>query len=137
MFVLPMVDATQGMSCLTRNNTPSSFIHSVGTLCSLRLCPSAGEDAARASLRITSNPRSYPMRIRWSYALALSLLPAAVGAAPAQKGLDFYFVDVEGGAATLIVTPAGESVLIDCGAPGDRDASRIAHVAKDVAHLKR
>ena len=53
------------------------------------------------------------MRIRWSYALALSLLPAAVGAAPAQKGLDFYFVDVEGGAATLIVTPAGESVLID------------------------
>jgi competence protein ComEC len=36
---------------------------------------------------------------------------------------------VEGGAATLIVTPAGESVLIDCGWTGDRDAERIAKAA--------
>jgi beta-lactamase superfamily II metal-dependent hydrolase len=76
------------------------------------------------------------MRLRWSYALALALLPAASGAAPTKGTLDFYFVDVEGGAATLIVTPAGESVLIDCGAPGDRDASRIAAAAK-AAGLKR
>lgn len=77
------------------------------------------------------------MRTLWTYALAFTLCSSLAFAAPAQKTLDFYFVDVEGGAATLIVTPTGESVLIDCGAPGDRDASRIAHVAKDVAGVKR
>jgi beta-lactamase superfamily II metal-dependent hydrolase len=41
--------------------------------------------------------------------------------------LDIYFIDVEGGAATLIVTPAGESMLIDAGWDGfdGRDAKRI------------
>jgi competence protein ComEC len=53
------------------------------------------------------------------------------------KTLDIYFVDVEGGAATLIVTPLGESLLIDSGNPGDRDPDRIAHVARDVAGLKQ
>src|SRR5262245_16569283 len=48
-----------------------------------------------------------------------------------RRGLDFYFIDVEGGAATLIVSPAGESILIDSGNPGDRDAARIAAAAKD------
>src|SRR5262249_27658141 len=37
----------------------------------------------------------------------------------------------EGGAATLIVTPAGESVLIDCGNPGGRDAERIHRTATE------
>jgi competence protein ComEC len=31
--------------------------------------------------------------------------------------LDIYFIDVEGGQATLIVTPTGESLLIDAGYP--------------------
>src|SRR5262245_25766718 len=51
--------------------------------------------------------------------------------------LDIYFIDVEGGASTLIVTPLGESLLIDSGFPMDRDAQRIVHVAKDVARLKQ
>jgi competence protein ComEC len=51
------------------------------------------------------------------------------------KTLDIYFIDVEGGAATLIVTPLGESILVDSGYPGDRDAGRIAQVARDIAHL--
>ncbi len=55
----------------------------------------------------------------------------------ASRTLDIYFVDVEGGAATLIVTPAGESLLIDSGFPGERDAGRIAHVALEVAGLKQ
>lgn len=55
----------------------------------------------------------------------------------AARPLDIYFIDVEGGAATLIVTPAGESLLIDSGFPGDRDAGRIAHVAREVAGLKQ
>lgn len=51
--------------------------------------------------------------------------------------LDFYFIDVEGGAATLIVTPAGESLLIDSGYPDNngRDRDRILKVVKDVAKL--
>lgn len=59
----------------------------------------------------------------------------ATNSVNAAKNLTFYWIDVEGGAATLIVTPAGESVLIDTGNPGDRDANRIFHVAKNVAGL--
>ena len=55
----------------------------------------------------------------------------------ASRTLDIYFIDVEGGAATLIVTPAGESLLIDSGFPGDRDSGRIARVALEVAGLKQ
>ena len=55
----------------------------------------------------------------------------------APKTLDIYFIDVEGGAATLIVAPSGESLLIDSGFPGERDAGRIARVAIDVAGLKQ
>jgi hypothetical protein len=38
---------------------------------------------------------------------------------------------VEGGGATLIVTPAGESVLVDTGWPGARDADRIQRAARE------
>ena len=50
-----------------------------------------------------------------------------------QKALQVYFVDVEGGQATLFVTPAGQSLLIDTGWPGNngRDADRIVAAAKD------
>ncbi len=51
--------------------------------------------------------------------------------------LDIYWVDVEGGAATLIVTPAGESVLIDTGNPGRRDADRIVQAVTKEAGLRR
>lgn len=78
--------------------------------------------------------------------------PAAVPAAPAPGGaaateagtLDIYFIDVEGGKATLIVTPTRESFLIDAGfagagtfnsTPGDpaqaRDPQRIMLAARD------
>lgn len=66
------------------------------------------------------------------------LLIAAASAAIAQKTdsarrtLDIFYVDVEGGAATLIVTPAGESILVDAGWPGfeGRDAKRIEQAMK-------
>lgn len=52
--------------------------------------------------------------------------------------LDLYFIDVEGGAASLMVTPEGESLLIDSGYPDNqgRDLNRIIHVAKTVAGLQ-
>lgn len=56
-----------------------------------------------------------------------------------SKGkLQAYFVDVEGGQATLFVTPAGESLLIDTGWPGNngRDADRIAAAAKQAGIRK-
>ena len=55
----------------------------------------------------------------------------------AKGTLDVYWVDVEGGAATLVVTPAGESLLIDTGNPGTRDAGRIHQVATKVAGIKK
>ena len=56
-----------------------------------------------------------------------------------NKALDIYFIDVEGGAATLLITPAGESILIDSGYPDNRgrDKDRIIHVAKNVASVSR
>ena len=53
------------------------------------------------------------------------------------KTLYVYWVDVEGGAATLIKTPAGESILIDTGNPGTRDAGRFHKVATKEAGLKK
>lgn len=70
--------------------------------------------------------------------LGLTLfLGAPLVAGPADKRLDVYWIDVEGGGATLIVTPAGESVLIDTGYAGARDAGRIHHVATEVAGLRK
>jgi hypothetical protein len=74
--------------------------------------------------------------------LTLVLLAAVLVVHPAvgqtaSRRLDIYFIDVEGGAATLIVSPTGESLLIDSGFPGDRDAGRIAHVALEVAGLRQ
>ena len=57
--------------------------------------------------------------------------------ASAASTLDIYFIDVEGGQATLLVSPSGESLLVDLatGWPGfeNRDADRIAAAAKELA----
>ena len=49
----------------------------------------------------------------------------------ATKPMEAYFIDVEGGQATLIVSPSGESMVIDTGWAGfnNRDADRIAAAA--------
>ncbi len=74
-------------------------------------------------------------------AAALTFMATSpVHAGKTDSKLDIEWVDVEGGGATLIVTPAGESVLIDTGNPGGRDAGRIikaakAHGLKQIDHL--
>lgn len=60
-----------------------------------------------------------------------------LGATVDAQSLDIYWIDVEGGAATLIVTPAHESILIDSGNPGSRDPQRIVKVATGIAKLRR
>jgi competence protein ComEC len=69
--------------------------------------------------------------------LTLSLLGAAMLPA-ASRDLQIYWVDAEGGAATLIVGPAGDSLLVDTAnrTPDDRDAKRIFAAAQK-AGLKK
>jgi competence protein ComEC len=56
---------------------------------------------------------------------ALAIAAPLAAQAPADETLDIYFIDTEGGQATLFVTPEGESVLVDTGNPGNRDTDRI------------
>jgi competence protein ComEC len=76
-------------------------------------------------------------------------LSAAVVLGAERKTLDIYFIDVEGGQSTLVVTPSGQTLLIDAGwagapsggrgrmqgTPGDphlaRDDNRIVAAARD------
>ncbi len=69
--------------------------------------------------------------------LCLLLASLTVVATARDKALDIYWIDSEGGGSTLIVTPAGESVLVDTGNPGGRDPQRIQKVATEIAGLKR
>ena len=70
--------------------------------------------------------------------VAFSAICFAMAANGAGKPLEIFFIDVEGGQATLFVTPAGQSLLIDTGWGYNayRDANRIAAVAKQ-AHVKK
>jgi competence protein ComEC len=54
------------------------------------------------------------------------------GGPQTSHDLQVYFVDVEGGQATLFVAPSGENLLVDTGSPGPtaRDATRIVAVCK-------
>src|ERR1700704_3533554 len=56
----------------------------------------------------------------------------------ASRNLEIYWIDAEGGAATLIVTPSGQSLLVDTAnrTPDDRDAKRIM-AAVQLAGLKK
>jgi len=69
--------------------------------------------------------------------LALAGIANRALAGRTDKRLDIYWIDVEGGAATLIVTPLGESILIDTGNPGHRDPDRIVQTAAREAGLRQ
>lgn len=76
--------------------------------------------------------------------LLVAVLAFALAQGAIAKTLDIYFIDVEGGQATLLVTPRGEALLVDTGFAGSgapqskpgnpsdaRDANRIAVAARD------
>src|SRR5438270_2573425 len=68
------------------------------------------------------------------------IVTAALGVVqiPPAGTLRIYVIDVEGGGATLVVAPSGQSMLIDSGSPGpaaERDSKRIAEVM-EAAGLK-
>lgn len=99
--------------------------------------PRARNGAASAAAR----------RVKRTAAACLVLaiaLAFAIAHGIAATTLEIYFIDVEGGQSTLLVTPARESLLIDAGFPGSgtfrskpgdparaRDAGRIASAARD------
>ena len=68
--------------------------------------------------------------------VALVLLCTALPSAQ-RRTLDIYWIDVEGGAATLVVSPSGESLLYDAGWEVDgRDGKRVADVVKQAGLAK-
>jgi beta-lactamase superfamily II metal-dependent hydrolase len=81
--------------------------------------------------------------MRRTFALLLTFaLATLVGSAQSRssKTLDMYFIDTEGGHATLYVSPSGESLLMDTGSAGGRDVARImaaiqAASVKQIDHL--
>ena len=97
---------------------------------------------------MASVPERMKARLRMACALATLFALAALaggqrafatGPAEAAKSRDalagqlqIYFIDVEGGQSTLIVTPSHQSLLVDTGWPGfnGRDADRIVHAVK-------
>lgn len=74
------------------------------------------------------------MRRLWIIALSAfcCFVACQVSASTVGKSLQIYFIDVEGGQATLLVSPSGESFLIDAGWPDaeGRDADRIIAAAR-------
>ena len=78
---------------------------------------------------------AYVRRLSLLALLALSLVASGPSLqSQTSDALNIYVVDVEGGNATLFVTPSGESMLIDTGNGGanaDRDVSRIMEAVED------
>ena len=72
----------------------------------------------------------------------LAAVAVAIGltsiASSAGRTLDIYIIDVEGGQSTLIVTPSGQTLLVDAGYPerDGRDPDRIIAAMRD-AHVSR
>jgi competence protein ComEC len=92
---------------------------------------------------ITEVTTMLPLRVLFTLILLTGIFswgsPNAARAGSEDGRLDIYFIDVEGGAATLFVTPSGESMLIDSGYPdlNGRDRDRILNVVRKVAGLKK
>lgn len=78
------------------------------------------------------NPLRFNPRLSMLTAIAVGAVLFVSGQQTPPRTLQIHHVDVEGGAATLIVTPAGESILVDAGWPGfdGRDAARIQAAMK-------
>lgn len=109
----------------------------------------------KSRMRTASRNPRFPALMVATFAVSLVATPIAMSVAaplvqPAvAKTLDIYFIDVEGGQSTLVVTPSGESLLIDTGFPGNgtfaslpgdaskaRDPQRIVAAARDAGITK-
>ena len=83
---------------------------------------------------LTGSPWIGPFAYRLAACVVLAIaLFVRVAAQPARGALNIYWIDVEGGAATLIITPANQSILMDAGWNREdvRDAERIQAALRD------
>jgi competence protein ComEC len=80
-------------------------------------------------MKIQNHLRKYLLVV---CAIGATFVVNPIPAWAAKSGLKAYFIDVEGGQATLFVTPTGQSLLIDTGWPENagRDADRIVAATK-------
>ncbi len=83
-------------------------------------------------------PRLYSASLVKRASVTALLIGILAVSASAAKSLEVYFIDVEGGQSTLVVTPAGESLLIDAGygQRNGRDPDRVM-AAVNAAGLER
>jgi competence protein ComEC len=72
------------------------------------------------------------------FALVVCVMPLTTSSAQSGSGkaLDMYFIDTEGGQATLYVSPSGQTMLVDTGNAGERDLNRILDVL-NIAGVKQ
>jgi beta-lactamase superfamily II metal-dependent hydrolase len=89
--------------------------------------------AASHPARLRSLPRVALVVTALCCAAVLAHSHPAAAQSPDQKHLLIYSIDVEGGQATLLVSPTGASLLVDTGWPGNdgRDATRIQEAMRD------
>src|SRR3954468_5791172 len=79
--------------------------------------------------------------LRMALAFTVMLTTSSSPQAPATgKPLDIYFIDTEGGQATLFMPPSGQTLLVDTGNAGERDLGRILEVlnlagVKQIDHM--
>ncbi len=101
----------------------------------LRSAAQAGQAISSSNTGILACPACM-IFIMFRILMALSAAGLALGA---PQNLNIYYIDVEGGAATLLLTPEGESLLADVGWRRDdaRDAKRIHEVVTKHAGLKK
>ncbi len=88
----------------------------------------------RMEIHATSHYTGQTLAMVGSFSMLKPLictLALCAAALSAPKAMEVYFIDVEGGQATLIVSPSGQSMVIDTGWAGfnNRDADRIAAAA--------
>lgn len=74
--------------------------------------------------------------MRQFFAVALLMATSLAFAQKNPGNLKIYFADVEGGQATLFVSPTGENFLVDAGWPGPKNTDRMVELCK-VAGVKK
>jgi beta-lactamase superfamily II metal-dependent hydrolase len=74
-----------------------------------------------------------PMRIGWLILVTAGIYTPTLFSQGAAEPLQIYWIDVDGGSSTLIVTPGGDSILMDAGWNREdaRDAQRIQSAMAD------
>jgi competence protein ComEC len=79
----------------------------------------------------TTSPADAPVQLDAGGGTETSAPVDSGGPPPAGGELLIYWVDTEGGAATVMRAPTGEIMIVDTGFPGTRDAARVMSVLQN------